>query len=106
MKQQISKQQWEDLNEEEQRFLKQFKKDFSEDNLFTIGELIEILQDTYDNNINIGIEIDKTDGYLIWLSTGNYGDSKWLMSQEKELIDSLWEAVLESEFPRMSELDE
>lgn len=60
MKQQITKEQWKELNYKEQKYLLQWKKDFTKNKLFTIGELIEYIRDTYSRGINIKIVLSES----------------------------------------------
>lgn len=81
MKQNISKEQWDELSEEE-------KNKIIDDgsNYLSIGQLIEFLGDDL-------FQIDKHDNlWYIYTRLLQYDDDNYSVA-EKELIDALWEAT-------------
>ena len=96
MKQQITKEQLKQLSYKEQKFLLQWKKDFTKNKLFTIGEMLEYIRDTYSNEIEIKIILNRDksniENYTILL----YKDDEVLYEDnENELCDVLWDFIIE-----------
>ena len=93
MKQQISKEQWDELNYKEKIFLKQWdtNSNITKRKLFTIGEMLEYLRDNYSQDIPIQIVLDEDYGCSIVLLFET-GEAR-LTNNQIELCDLLWEAV-------------